>query len=126
MKKFLFVNIEKLKQMVVIRTDLKMGKGKMVAQGCHASVGAAFKVYKRERVWFNKWEVAGSKKIVCKVKSEEELVEIYEKARALKFPTVLIQDQGRTQVPFGTKTAVGIGPIPSSKVEQIVNHLKLL
>ena len=58
----------------------------------------------------NEWENNAQPKIVLKVKSEEELTELYRKARENGLPCDLIVDAGRTQIAPGSKTVVGIGP----------------
>ncbi|BDH80058.1 MAG TPA: aminoacyl-tRNA hydrolase [Methanothermobacter sp.] len=112
-----------MKQVIIIRTDLKMGKGKIAAQACHASIES----YKRttpEKV--KKWENEGSKKIILKVENLEELMEIYEALKKTKIPHYLVRDAGHTQLPPGTITALGIGPDDDEKIDKITKHLKLL
>ena len=61
-----------MKQAIIVRTDLKMGKGKIAAQSCHACLGA----YKKaNKIDVRKWELSGGKKVVLKVSSEETLEE---------------------------------------------------
>lgn len=115
-----------LKQAIVVRTDLKMSKGKLATQVAHASVIAAFESYCRHREWFEEWWKTGQKKVVLRVNTEEALVELYEKALKYGLPTSLVVDAGLTELPPGTKTAVAIGPAPDDKVDAITGHLKLL
>ncbi|MBI5679974.1 MAG: aminoacyl-tRNA hydrolase [Methanobacterium sp.] len=112
-----------MKQVMVIRADLNMGKGKMAAQACHASLGA----YKRsdEKI-IKKWELEGEKKVVVKVQSLRELYEIYELVKNTDIPSYLVQDAGRTELPKGTVTCLGIGPDNDEKIDKITNELKLL
>jgi PTH2 family peptidyl-tRNA hydrolase len=112
-----------MKQVMVIRVDLNMGKGKMVAQACHASLGA----YKRsdEKI-IKKWELEGEKKVVVKVQSLRELYEIYEMVKNTEIPSYLVQDAGRTELPKGTVTCLGIGPDDDEKIDKVTNELKLL
>jgi len=110
-----------LKQVVVVRADVKMGKGKLAAQVSHASVTAA-----EESPYKDSWMGQGQKKSVLKVGSQKELGEIFEKAKRAELPAVLISDAGRTQIPAGTVTCAGIGPAPEEEVDEITGHLKLL
>jgi len=110
-----------LKQAVVVRADLEMGKGKIAAQASHASLTAADKSPFKKH-----WVAQGQKKVVLKVSSEQELLEINMQARKAGVTTALIEDAGHTQVEGGTKTAVGIGPGPEHEIDKITGHLKLL
>ncbi|MEM0480598.1 MAG: peptidyl-tRNA hydrolase Pth2 [Candidatus Aenigmatarchaeota archaeon] len=112
-----------IKQVIVIRTDLKMGKGKLVAQACHASL-EAYKLAKKEII--EEWEKQGSKKVVLKVSSLEELLKIYENAKKENLPVALIRDAGKTQLEEGTITCLAIGPEYSEKIDKITGNLKLL
>lgn len=114
-----------MKQVILVRTDIKMGKGKLCAQVAHASLEAYKKTLKERPQWVREWESEGAKKIVLKVKSEKELLELYEKA-AREIPGVIIRDAGLTQVPPGTITAAGFGPAPEEIMDKYFSHLKLL
>lgn len=115
-----------LKQVIVIRRDLEMGKGKMIAQGAHASLSAFLKAWRERREWAVKWLRAGQKKIVVRVDSIEELRAVYREARALGLPVAVVRDKGLTQLPPNTVTAVGIGPAPAELVNRVTGKLKLL
>ncbi len=114
-----------MKQVIVVRTDLKMGKGKICAQVAHASLEAYKKALKEKPEWVRSWETEGSKKIVLKVNSEKELLELFERAKK-EVPAVLIRDAGLTQVPPGSITAAGFGPAPDEVMDRLFGHLKLL
>ena len=114
------------KQVIVIRTDLNMGKGKMVAQGCHASIDAFIKAQKKCPEVVEKWLREGQKKVVVKVKSQEELMEVFREASIEGLPCSLIRDAGRTQLTPGTCTAVAIGPEREERIDKITGRLKLL
>ena len=58
-----------MKQVIIMRNDLKMGKGKIAAQACHASI-AAYK--KADPLKIKLWERDGAKKVVLKVNSLKE------------------------------------------------------
>ncbi len=114
------------KQSIVVRTDIKMGKGKTCAQVAHASLEAALEAMRRKPEWFEEWRRQGQKKVVLKVNSEKELLEVFEKAKALGLPVALIRDAGLTQLEPGTLTAVAVGPAPEEEVDKVTGKLKLL
>jgi len=111
-----------MKQAIIIRSDLKMGKGKAAAQAAHSSLEA----YKKATDdMCSEWEADGQKKVVLKVSGEKELIEIFNAAKKAKIPAALIRDAGRTQIEPGTVTAVCIGPDEDEKIDRIVGKLKL-
>jgi len=112
-----------MKQAIVIRKDLKMERGKQISQGCHASILAYLKAKEINR---KKWINQGMKKIVLKVLSKKELIELYKIAKKEKIPCELIIDKGLTQVKSGTITALGLGPDDDRKIDKITGKLKLL
>ena len=112
-----------MKQVMVIRNDLKMSKGKMAAQACHASLGA-YKKSDPQRI--RKWELEGEKKVVVRAKDLRELYEIYEIVKNTDIPVYLVQDAGRTELPKGTVTCLGIGPDEDEKIDKITSELKLI
>jgi PTH2 family peptidyl-tRNA hydrolase len=112
-----------MKQVIVVRTDLKMGKGKLAAQVAHASLAAFLKTSYSKR---KKWLEEGAKKVVLKVSSEEELLKLYRKAKKEKLPCEIIADRGLTQLKPGTFTALAIGPEKDERVDKITGDLKLL
>ena len=113
------------KQAIVVRTDLNMGKGKMIAQGSHASLEAFLRTSKQKPQWADGWLAEGTKKIVLKVDSKEALTQLFEDARR-ELPAVLITDAGRTQVEPGTLTAMAAGPAPEPEIDKIFSKYKLL
>ena len=115
-----------VKQVIVIRKDLRMGTGKLIGQACHASLGASELTKKRDLKLWKKWLFEGAKKVVVKVNSLDELLELEREARQLHLPASLIVDRGLTQVPPGTPTSLGIGPAEDDKVDRITGKLKLL
>lgn len=114
------------KQVIVVRSDLEMGKGKIAAQAGHASVSAAEKARKRFQKWWNAWLKEGQCKIALKVKNEEELLKLEQEAKKSGLPYALISDRGLTQLLPGTKTCLAIGPAPASEVDKITGKLALL
>jgi len=134
------------KQVIVIRKDLNMRKGKMCAQVAHASMKVFLDLcekgwsydehageikkftfyYEYDKPW-DLWLNGRFTKVVVSCDSEEELVQLYEKAKENKLPCSLIVDAGLTEfngVP--TKTCIAIGPSYSEDIDKITGHLKLL
>jgi len=112
-----------LKQVIVVRDDLKLSRGKIAVQVAHAAVIGYLKSDSNLR---RKWLDEGQKKIVLKVKSLEELLEIKQKAESLKLVTGVVQDAGLTEIPPGTITAVVIGPDDEKKIDKVTGNLPLL
>ena len=123
-----------VKQVIVVRRDLKMRRGKEIAQGSHASMaflverlraaGAshAVQLTELERAWLFRH----CAKICVRVDSEAELVDVHDRARAAGIEAHLIRDAGRTE--FGgvpTLTACAIGPGPADAIDAITGALTL-
>ncbi len=102
-----------------------MGKGKIAAQVAHASLEAYKRTLKKHPEWVEEWEREGSKKIVLKVSSEKDLLDLYERAKK-EVPAALVRDAGYTQVEPGTVTCAGFGPAPDEIMDRLFGHLKLL
>ncbi|MBY9008238.1 MAG: peptidyl-tRNA hydrolase Pth2 [Candidatus Lokiarchaeota archaeon] len=118
--------MDEYKQVILIRTDLKMGTGKKCAQSCHASISSADIVrIKNKDAWKN-WKNSGQKKVVLRAFSIEELSEIVQKLERAKISYFLVKDAGLTQLSPGTTTALGIGPVLSTTIDKITGELKLL
>jgi peptidyl-tRNA hydrolase, PTH2 family len=112
-----------LAQYIVMNNSLGMDKGKMVAQGAHAAVSVLEKVDKEIIV---DWKKHGMKKIVLKINSTEELVELFQTVKRARLPAMLITDAGRTQLTPGSKTAFACGPISEEDGQKFFSELKLL
>jgi len=127
-----------IKQVIVLRKDLKMRKGKMVAQGAHASMKAIFDrggvkhpesdvLVIEMTPEMKSWITGIFTKICVSVDSEEELLSIHQQAKEAGLICSLIQDAGLTE--FGgvpTYTAVAVGPAESEDIDKITGGLKLL
>ena len=114
------------KQVIVMRNDLKMSKGKIAAQAGHAAVSAAEEARKNFSGWWKAWITEGQCKIAVRAESEQELLELEKKAKNSKLPTALIIDRGLTELPPNTLTCLGIGPAPSVQIDAITGKLPLL
>ncbi len=111
------------KQVILVRQDLKLPKGKLAGQSAHASVEATLK---SDSKIVSAWRKQGMPKIVLKVKDEKELLLYLQKAKDEELVTALIADAGKTVVAPGTKTCVGIGPDEEEKIDIITRKLPLL
>jgi PTH2 family peptidyl-tRNA hydrolase len=129
------------KQVLVIRKDLGMRKGKMIAQGAHASMAAilrhrsarleaeagANRVVIETTPAMQAWLDGRFTKIAVGVNSEAELLAVHQRAVAAGLPCALIRDAGKTE--FGgepTLTACAVGPAMPEQVDAITGALKLL
>ena len=115
-----------IKQAIIIRSDLGMSKGKTAAQAAHASLMSYFEAEKQDKQISREWLDTGEKKIVLKVSNEESLVKLYNAFKFKKVPCALVTDAGLTEIPPGSKTALGIGPWRSEEIDQFTRQLKLL
>ena len=127
-----------MKQVIIIRKDLNMRKGKMVAQGAHASMAVFFNRLYDGMPYDNfikiqidsselKWINGIFTKVCVGVNSLEELLDIYNKAKEKQIPTALITDCGRTEFHGEpTETAVAVGPADEQIIDAITGDLKLL
>ena len=117
--------MNEIKQVIVVRTDLEMGKGKIAAQVGHACVLGAENVRKANPNWFDEWW-KGQEKIVVKVTSFKELENVKKDAIDLNLPWSEVTDAGHTQIAPGTTTCISLGPAPSELIDKITGNLKLL
>eukprot|EP00761_Pharyngomonas_kirbyi_P000692 gb/GECH01000692.1/.p1 GENE.gb/GECH01000692.1/~~gb/GECH01000692.1/.p1 ORF type:complete len:184 (+),score=58.61 gb/GECH01000692.1/:1-552(+) len=119
-----------IKLVLVVRNDLKMGKGKIAAQCGHATLGAYKEIcennHETHQKWLMEWESEAQPKIVLKVNSEREMQEISRKAKMQDLPNHIVMDAGRTQIASGSKTVLAIGPAPTNMVNGVTGKLKLL
>lgn len=112
-----------MKQSIVVRRDLGMGRGKTAAQAAHASLEAYLDAGEDAG---KEWRGGGMKKIVLAVDSEDELLDLKEEARIEGLPHALITDAGHTQVEPGTRTALAVGPGREEDVDRVTGDLDLL
>lgn len=114
-----------LKQIIVMRTDLNMRKGKMIAQGAHASVAAV--LHNLEHPLVKEWLDNSFTKICVGSPSEDELMVIYANAKGNGLIAELITDNGATEF-HGNKTITccAIGPAQDVDLQSVTGHLKLL
>jgi PTH2 family peptidyl-tRNA hydrolase len=109
---------------IVMRTDLGMGKGKMAAQAAHAAVAAAIANLRAPA--FADWWRAGQPKVVLKVPDEDTLGLVVAAAEEAGLPVQVVHDAGRTQVAAGTATCCAIGPARGDALHPVTGGLALL
>ncbi len=113
----------KPKQIIIIRKDLNMTKGKLVAQGAHASLLAFLKADEKIK---EEWLNDDYTKITLGVKSEAKLLSVFNIAVLKGLPVVLIRDQGYTEFPEPCNTCVGIGPVYPDELKGVTDKLQTL
>jgi len=114
------------KMVIVMRTDLGMSVGKMIAQACHAAVACNEQAKKTHSRQWARWRDEGAKKVAVEAESLEELRGLARRAEELDIVSVLIQDAGHTEVAPGTTTCLGVGPDQSQKVDRVTGSLPLI
>lgn len=114
-----------MKQVIVVRKDLKLSRGKMSAQVSHASLEAYRLAQKKWPEKVQQWEQGGSKKIVVYVDDKSRLVELYESIPR-SIPKKLIMDAGHTHLEPGTLTCAGFGPYDDAELDKYTGGLKLV
>ena len=129
---------ENVKQVIVVRSDLKMNKGKIAGQVAHASLAIILdrmKIYwpfEHRTLWLKKndpmeqWLSKRFTKVILKCNGLEELENIYRKALNLKIPASIITDRGDTVFSEPTTTCCAIGPDYNNRIDSITGHLRLL
>ncbi len=111
------------KQVILVRMDLDLPKGKLAAQVGHACVEA---VLRSDKTKVTSWRNLGMKKIVLKVESQRDLLKFNQMAKDSGLITAMITDAGKTVVEPGTLTCVAIGPDIEEKIDKITKELKML
>jgi len=111
------------KQVILVRKDLKLPKGKLAVQVAHAALEAALKGSRNTMV---SWLEEGGKKVVVGVADEKELRGYKRAADTNGLKTALITDAGKTTVRPGTVTCLAIGPDDEKKVDKVTGKLKIL
>jgi PTH2 family peptidyl-tRNA hydrolase len=116
-----------VKQVIILRNDLKLRKGKAAVQAAHASLKAYLTLQSRGQ-WevINGWWANGQTKICLKVGSEEELIFVYKKSLSIPAPLALITDAAKTELKEPTRTALAIGPWWADDINPITQDLELM
>jgi len=120
------VSVGPSKMVLVVREDLKMGKGKIASQCSHATLMAYKRGLKVTPRVIQAWESLGQPKVVLKAPNIEEIEKLIKVAKDEGVITSVVQDAGRTQVNPGSITVLAIGPAATTSVDKVSGHLKLL
>jgi PTH2 family peptidyl-tRNA hydrolase len=127
--------VPSIKQVIVMRHDLKMRRGKQIAQGAHASMSfLTRKLQSKSSICIDDftpneqtWIMGSFAKVCVRCNSEEELMAIHDKATEMGLEVQLTTDSGRTEFHgHPTRTCLAIGPDEASMIDQVTGHLELL
>lgn len=120
-----------MRMTLVVRQDLKMGKGKAAAQCSHATLALYKKMADASSAAYNpelleRWEKGnGQAKVTLQVPNQEEMDLLFATAMSLGVNAYIVHDAGRTQVAAGSATVLGLGPAPTVVMDEITGGLKL-
>lgn len=114
---------ERWKMIICVREDLRLSSGKMAAQVGHA---VHWCVRNSKEKDLKCWEKIGCMKVVLGVRDSETLKDLQRKATAKGLVNKRIKDAGRTEIPRGTETVLGIGPARVKDVNAVTGHLRPL
>jgi len=112
-----------VKQAIIVNQSLRLPKGKLAAQAAHAAVGAFLEAgAEAQQTWLDE----GMPKVVLAVSGAEDIRRLEQQAAEAGIPACLIEDAGRTVVPEGTITCLGLGPVEDERLDRLTGALKLL
>ncbi len=112
-----------MKQVIVVNEALRLPRGKLAAQVAHAAVAAFLRAPAASQ---SSWLAAGMPKVVLRDEGELELVQLEARASETGICAALIRDAGRTVVPAGTVTCLGLGPTDSAALDMLTGTLRLV
>ena len=112
-----------MKQVIVVNESLKLPRGKLAAQAAHAAVAAFLEASEEAK---RLWLANGMPKVILRNQSAEELRELNDVVKGCNIPACLIADAGKTVVPAGTITCVGLGPAKGKELDELTGELKLV
>ena len=115
-----------VKQVIAVRQDIKMGKGKTAAHVAHACLKAGLFAHDFRPDVFGEWMNGLAKKIVVKVDDEGAILKLQSAAHKANLTCHVMMDAGLTQLEPGTITCIAIGPEKASKIDTVTSKLKLL
>lgn len=113
------------KLVILVRSDLNMSPGKIVAQTAHATVDATIKSY-TGTTNFWKWKNNGETIVALKVQSKSQLLSLIKKSKKNNIKSGCVIDYGLTEIEPNTITVGFIGPDLCSNIDKITGQLSLL
>jgi len=111
------------KQVILVRQDLGLPKGKLAVQVAHASVESMMKA---KSSIVDKWRYSGAKKVALKVSNLDELKDYEKQLKKARIKTAMITDAGKTCIAPGTTTCLGVGPDDEEKIDSVTAELKMV
>lgn len=126
------------KQIILVRKDIKMPKGKLAAQVAHASLAPILQLFREGNMWYqddtfasreeciDDWLNGSFTKVCLGVPNLQAMLDIHATIEMTEIPHSLILDEGRTIFKEPTYTCCGIGPWYSEQIDEITGDLKLL
>lgn len=116
---------DECKMLLIVNMSLKMGRGKVVAQCCHAAIGVYDVAKNMKSPHLEKWRKGSATKVALKSPDLDELLALRDIAKGKGVPHYIVIDEGRTQIAPDSQTILAIGPAPSSVLSTFTKHLKL-
>lgn len=95
---------EEHKLVLCVRTDLKMGRGKIAAQVGHATIGAYKRAERKDVAALRRWENNAQPKIALQVGSRHQAEMLEREAKRRGLVTYMVYDAGRTQIAAVSET----------------------
>jgi peptidyl-tRNA hydrolase, PTH2 family len=114
------------KMVLILRKELRLTPGKAAVQVAHAAVMLVRRAEEKDLARLRAWLDQGQKKIALVAPSLSDLERLEREARAKGIPTVWVEDAGLTEVPPGTRTCLGLGPVLAETVDAVTGDLDLL
>jgi len=112
-----------VKQVIVVNRSLALPKGKLAAQVAHAAVGAFLAATSESQAT---WLHVGMPKIVVYAADADALMQLEQRAEEQQIPACLVRDAGRTVLPSGTITCLGLGPAAADALDPLTGGLRLV
>ena len=121
----IFPPSQPVKMVLVVRSDVQMGCGKVAAQCSHAAIALHKLSIEKDNPHLKAWFKNGQPKIVLKTNLESNLRNIFEQCKRSNMTACLIFDAGKTELEASTLTVLGIGPDYNDVIDKLTGDFKL-